>query len=1129
MASHLERDGPTKSHRSSLRKSIAHLPSPTFGVEDNKENLTADVGAMTRMKRASTHSHGPATKKSRSKSIGPGGLDAFKAAPKAQRTGSSTGLPIKSILKPTIPLSPLREIPSHRVASTSRKTSVAGWASLSGISKPSANEDLLIDISDNDDPGRAPISVSGAETLQNPFDVGLDLQLQRTSEVPVSRMSPDVHVSDDKEKEQREKERKEILERREARRKSLANRRVSFAPEATLHTWNVIEFIQDSTTSTASTSSRGQPSSLPTPAHTPAAEFQPDTPVPGSDVSDAPSTPPHQVEGTKEHLSTLHEGSGSNRRKRRRRSSGATSVSSAGRNEERSLSSPLTGSLAMESEDSYSERVSETDEGDSTNTRSESAEGDSTSMSLDDIDATVQSLISAASSQGSTASTSRLNEALRQAAIQAGTKGIEYDENGDLSMEMAIDQVTAAFQPWSNNRGAAPRALKDLTALQDQENQNPFSPAFQAFVNKGIPDALPSFEDDDEVDMDMTRPVGNILVSQFQQENPSDILKKRPSLSRRLSSGEDSSLGDATMDLTMAIGGIHEEQVLIEVQEDESNGERAVVDTPKNEPEQMQEKVLAHLPTAPIQAAEVMAESSGNVKPSSKNAAQRKIRLQEFLTLTGIHFMDLTATKRKLRKLSSVGKEMEPAKDGVQGDLELNEGSPTHLEECVKAAACTLPMLELYQHSCRELKKSISEGRSIIRQIETDVSAENPGLFREYLSAAPDVRLIMDNQFKNLKTYARLSSKAIWYDWRKKLLDDLKGGLLKNQDDMNKDEEMLVKYESLLSFISPHLVENHEYLRQERERLQVQADEIARSNQEELGNARSNLMAIRKEIEEKRALVEQKRTQIREKQEAIEVAIENQMTFREEIKEAERIKEECRGWSASEVRLRKDLADHLEQKHGWTIAGIEGTTMTMTFQRELQLSYDISTLTKYMQPGKALEHKEPSLNVSYLEDARAKTPASVQTIKDVFVQSMNKQLVHKQPREPAGIAKLLTFVNESWGKAGVLAEEYRLLNLHFPTEVRRSPEDGLTIKSTLLLPSLRTKLQLAFEVSLFGEESPDVVRVSPRVAIVYGEYLDPSKMQEFLARRVGKSLCASVKDLCGTLSTRGKDVSPVKR
>lgn len=53
--------------RKKSRKSIAHLPSA-----ENKENMTADVGELAG-KNAFTSGGRP--KKSRSKSIGPGGLD----------------------------------------------------------------------------------------------------------------------------------------------------------------------------------------------------------------------------------------------------------------------------------------------------------------------------------------------------------------------------------------------------------------------------------------------------------------------------------------------------------------------------------------------------------------------------------------------------------------------------------------------------------------------------------------------------------------------------------------------------------------------------------------------------------------------------------------------------------------------------------------------------------------------------------------------------------------------------------------------------------------------------------------------------------------------------------------------
>src|SRR6202044_3783139 len=83
--------------------------------------------------------------------------------------------------------------------------------------------------------------------------------------------------------ERRKSEKQAILEQRAARRKSMANRRVSFAPEATLHTWNVVELVEDSTTSSASNSTRRQ-SSI-TSANSPLKSAKSD-----AEVADTPST-----------------------------------------------------------------------------------------------------------------------------------------------------------------------------------------------------------------------------------------------------------------------------------------------------------------------------------------------------------------------------------------------------------------------------------------------------------------------------------------------------------------------------------------------------------------------------------------------------------------------------------------------------------------------------------------------------------------------------------------------------------------------------------------------------------------------------------------------------------------------
>ena len=230
-------------------------------------------------------------------------------------------------------------------------------------------------------------------------------------------------------------------------------------------------------------------------------------------------------------------------------------------------SSPYSGSSAAGSDDTANQSCSTADDDDSSAFEDDQAgadEGESTVMDLDTKDATNQSLASAQSNgsgNGSTGSSGKLEEALRQAAKQAGTQGIEYDEHGDLTMDMADDEVTVAFQPWVKQGTYMPKIVANPSALQDQENINPFSPAFKASITpKQSPSQGSHVQVDGEMSMDITKAIGGILPAQnfpeSIQEQPVGRSKRRSSVARRRSSGQSSSMGDETMDLTVAVGGI---------------------------------------------------------------------------------------------------------------------------------------------------------------------------------------------------------------------------------------------------------------------------------------------------------------------------------------------------------------------------------------------------------------------------------------------------------------------------------------------------------------------------------------------------------------------------------------------
>jgi len=298
--------------------------------------------------------------------------------------------------------------------------------------------------------------------------------------------------------------------------------------------------------------------------------------------------------------------------------------------------------------------------------------------------------------------------------------------------------------------------------------------------------------------------------------------------------------------------------------------------------------------TAPIDEAEAQRDDDGE-----------RIHLQDFLNLTSIRFMELTTTKRRHTIAPGASRDSTAA-DGKGG---------VSFEKCVVAGACTVPMLELYQHSCRELKKYISEGRRIVRDIETETFEENPPLFREYISASPEFKVLMDNQFKNVKSHARLLSKAMWYEWRMKLQEGLKEGLLKTVEGMDKDDELLKKQQELLTSVLPPMIKTLESLERQHDNLEAIAKELADCDPEDLETARSELLSLDSEIAEKARKIAELRQQLEESESGIQVLTEQKQECLDAIKGADKVREECRGWSTTEISALKGKFHHHHFPH----------------------------------------------------------------------------------------------------------------------------------------------------------------------------------------------------------------------
>lgn len=160
----------------------------------------------------------------------------------------------------------------------------------------------------------------------------------------------------------------------------------------------------------------------------------------------------------------------------------------------------------------------------------------------------------------------------------------------------------------------------------------------------------------------------------------------------------------------------------------------------------------------------------------------------------------------------------------------------------------------------------------------------------------------MDNQFRNVKTHARLLSKSMWYEWRMKLLEGLKQGLDGHVDEMKQDDLILSRKEQLLDDVVPGLVHKHAMLEAESSNLQQVVEEIKSCDQEELRTARDKLSALESELNEKKSRLGELQVDLTDKDNILETGSARKAELVQQIRDAELTREECRGWDMQEVR-----------------------------------------------------------------------------------------------------------------------------------------------------------------------------------------------------------------------------------
>lgn len=196
--------------------------------------------------------------------------------------------------------------------------------------------------------------------------------------------------------------------------------------------------------------------------------------------------------------------------------------------------------------------------------------------------------------------------------------------------------------------------------------------------------------------------------------------------------------------------------------------------------------------------------------------------------------------------------------------------------------------------------------------------------------------------------------------------------------------------------------------------------------------------------------------------------------------------------------------DDLESQHGWAITGVSGSQVSMTYHRDVELVFDASSFKPNGLQATPQQVINSRIDLWYVAGNRELHPMPLTVEKDFFLQNI-REYCRCLPQAETTVNELLLAVSGSWTKALGAANDIQSLNRNCPTEVSRTSDSSILVRSTLLLSPLNTKVDIQMNLHAQCSQGGVEVKLTPQCTVIYGERFNEAKMAEFLVNRTSLS------------------------
>ncbi|KAJ3815669.1 Spc7 kinetochore protein-domain-containing protein [Lentinula aff. lateritia] len=480
------------------------------------------------------------------------------------------------------------------------------------------------------------------------------------------------------------------------------------------------------------------------------------------------------------------------------------------------------------------------------------------------------------------------------------------------------------------------------------------------------------------------------------------------------------------------------------------------------------------------------------------------ISIEQFLEMTGIRFMDLSAPRR-----STYASQIPSRQPRNLSEIQL--------AEYAVAMAIDIPQLVLYSRVARDLEGWIEQSKLEFRQAEEEAAKVTPLLFAEYLRTDEEGQRDLTRQLKLIRTNVRLQAKSDWYGWKLQWLDSLKYGAQAALANLQNDAKALENLKAKTDEIVPELEREYNEIVRELQAEQQEVAEIEQCDQDYLNELKNSIAEQNVEVESLRAEVQEANDQLHWLEERLEnVVLQKQEATSAIAKANRRLDIQTNSTGVEVIRLRNEL-QALEDLHMFHISKVQPDLFEFTYASAYHITIPCQ---EYLPLVDGVDiSRLPELCTKYKDEFPVLTN---------FLLSAAKEYIRDS--KASSIRHIIQRLADFWTSTTQIRAQIRQLSIKYPVtieprETKRFSE--FSARAMVLFPAKKAKayISFVFDLDTFSRWPASTGSLRWEVRKGYGK-IDEQAILEAITQRMAQvtpsenyacliDACIEAQEICG--------------